>query len=57
MQPIRCRQHLEMAGPDADTICKEANTYGYDNDGRYAVNKAYSIDGKFLHRIGEKERE
>jgi len=34
-----------------------AASYGYDNDGRYSVNKAYSLDGKFLRRVGEKERE
>jgi hypothetical protein len=34
-----------------------AASYGYDDDGRYSVNKAYSPDGKFLRRIGEKERE
>lgn len=34
-----------------------AASYGYDDDGRYTVNKAYSLDGKFLRQIGEKERE
>ena len=34
-----------------------AASYGYDDDGRYSVNKAYSLDGKFLRRVGEKERE
>lgn len=34
-----------------------AASYGYDDDGRYSVNKVYSPDGKFLRRIGEKERE
>ena len=34
-----------------------AACYGYDDDGRYSVNKAYSLDGKFLRQIGEKERE
>lgn len=34
-----------------------AASYGYDDDGRYSVKKAYSIDGKFLRRVGEKERE
>ena len=34
-----------------------AASYGYDDDGRYSVNKAYSIDGKFLRRVGDKERE
>ena len=29
-----------------------AATYGYDDDGRYSVNKAYSLDGKFLRRVG-----
>ena len=30
---------------------------GYDDDGRYSVNKAYSLEGKFLREIGGKERE
>ena len=34
-----------------------AASYGYDDDGRYSVNKAYSLDGKFLRRVGDKERE
>ena len=34
-----------------------ASTYGYDDDGRYSVSKAYSFDGKFLRDTGEKERE
>ena len=34
-----------------------AASYGYDDEGRYSVNKAYSLDGKFLRRVGEKERE
>lgn len=34
-----------------------AASYGYDDDGRYSVKKAYSVDGKFLRRVGEKERE
>lgn len=34
-----------------------AASYGYDDDGRYTVSKAYSLDGKFLRRVGEKERE
>ena len=34
-----------------------AASYGYDDDGRYSVNKAYSLDGKFLRSVGEKERE
>ena len=34
-----------------------AASYGYDDDGRYSVSKAYSLDGKFLRRVGEKERE
>lgn len=34
-----------------------AASYGYDDDGRYSVNKAYSVDGKFLRRVGDKERE
>ena len=34
-----------------------AASYGYDDDGRYSDNKAYSVDGKFLRRVGDKERE
>ena len=34
-----------------------AASYGYDDDGRYSVKKAYSVDGKFLRREGDKERE
>ncbi len=34
-----------------------AASYGYDDDGRYSVNQAYSLDEKFLRRVGEKERE
>ena len=34
-----------------------AASYGYDDDGRYSVNKAYSLDGKFLRRVGENKRE
>lgn len=34
-----------------------AASYGYDDDGRYSVTKAYSVDGKFLRRVGDKERE
>lgn len=34
-----------------------AASYSYDDDGRYSVSKAYSLDGKFLRMIGEKERE
>ena len=34
-----------------------AASYGYDDDGRYSVNKAYSLDGKFLRMVGGKERE
>ena len=34
-----------------------AASYGYDTDGRYSVKKAYSLDGKFLRMVGEKERE
>ena len=32
-------------------------SYGYDDDGRYSVNKVYSIEGKFLRMVGGKERE
>ena len=32
-------------------------SYGYDTDGRYSVKKVYSLDGKFLRMVGEKERE
>ena len=34
-----------------------AASYGYDDDGRYSVNKAYSLDGKFLRKVGGKVRE
>ena len=34
-----------------------AASYGYDDDGRYTVNKAYSLDGKFFRMVGGKERE
>ena len=34
-----------------------AASYGYDDDGRYSVNKAYSLEGKFLRTVGNKERE
>ena len=34
-----------------------AASYGYDDDGRYSVNKAYSLEGKFLREVGGKERE
>ena len=34
-----------------------AASYGYDDDGRYTVNNAYSLDGKFLRMVGGKERE
>ena len=34
-----------------------AASYGYDDDGRYSVSKAYSLDGKFLRMTGEKIRE
>jgi hypothetical protein len=34
-----------------------AASYGYDDDGRYSVNKAYSLDGKFLREVGGKVRE
>ena len=34
-----------------------AASYGYDDDGRYSVNNAYSLDGKFLRMVGGKERE
>jgi hypothetical protein len=42
-----------------DTDKKEiiAASYGYDSDGRYTVNKAYSVEGKFLRIVGDKERE
>ena len=32
-------------------------SYGYDNDGRYSFKRVYSLDGKFLRRTGEIERE
>ena len=34
-----------------------AASYGYDDDGRYSVKKVYTVDGRFLRREGEKERE
>ena len=34
-----------------------ASSYGYDDDGRYSVKKAYSLEGKFLRTVGNKERE
>ena len=34
-----------------------AASYGYDSDGRYSVKKAYSLEGKFLRIVGDKERE
>ena len=32
-------------------------SYGYDDDGRYSFKRVYNIDGKFLRRTGEIERE
>ena len=32
-----------------------ASSYGYDDDGRYSVKKAYSLEGKFLRTVGNKE--
>lgn len=49
-----------MAGrPDIDWEKKEitAASYGYDEGGRYSVKKVYSIDGQFLRKVGDKERE
>ena len=34
-----------------------AASYGYDEDGRYSVQKAYTLDGTFLRQVGDKERE
>ena len=34
-----------------------AASYGYDSDGRYSVKKAYSLEGKFLRIVGDRERE
>ena len=34
-----------------------AASYGYDDEGRYSLKKAYSLDGCFLRIVGEKERE
>ena len=34
-----------------------AASYGYDDDGRYSVKNAYSLEGKFLRTVGDKERE
>ena len=32
-------------------------SYGYDDNGRYSFKRVYSLDGKFLRRTGEIERE
>lgn len=32
-------------------------SYGYDGEGRYSFQRVYSIDGRFLRRTGEIERE
>ena len=32
-------------------------SYSYDDDGRYSFTRVYSLDGKFLRRTGEIERE
>lgn len=32
-------------------------SYGYDEDGRYSFDRAYSADGKFIRMVGDKERE
>lgn len=32
-------------------------SYGYDSEGRYSYQRVYSIDGNFLRRTGEIERE
>lgn len=32
-------------------------SYGYDDNGRYSFKRVYSLDGKFLRRTGEVERE
>lgn len=34
-----------------------AASYGYDEEGRYSVKKAYSLDGRFLRTVGDNERE
>lgn len=34
-----------------------AASYGYDDDGRFTINKAYSLDGKYLRQVGKEERE
>ena len=34
-----------------------AASYGYNDDGRYSFNNVFSLDGKFLRSLGEKERE
>lgn len=33
------------------------STYGYDDEGRYSYNRAYSTEGQFLRMVGDKERE
>jgi hypothetical protein len=44
---------------DLDWNAKEiiVASYGYDDDGRYSFKRVYNIDGKFLRRTGEIERE
>ena len=32
-----------------------ASSYGYDDDGRYSVKKAYSLEGQFLRIVGDKD--
>ena len=54
------RTYGRVAGrPDIDWEKKEitAASYGYDEGGRYSVKKVYSIDGQFLRKVGDKERE
>lgn len=45
-------QHLEWEKKEIVTA-----SYGYDNEGRYSYQQVFSLDGKFLRRTGEIERE
>ena len=44
---------------DLDWNAKEiiVASYGYDDDGRYSFKRVYNLEGKFLRRTGEIERE
>ena len=45
-------QHLEWEKKEIVTA-----SYGYDNEDRYSYQQVFSLDGKFLRRTGEIERE